>query len=110
MNHTLSPFPADTQSQHDAVAQAPSRTPQSRRVRSATRTDNYVARLAVADSVREDAYRVRYRSYVAGGHIEPNASGLFKDVYDDMPNASTIVIYDRDVPIASVRTCTLARG
>ncbi len=110
MNHTLSPFPADTQLQHEAVSHAPSKTPPSRRVRSTTRSEEYVARLAVADSVRDDAFRVRYRSYVAGGHIEPNASGLFKDVYDDMPNASTIVIYDRDVAIASVRTCTLARG
>ena len=69
MNHTLSPFPTDTQSQHDAVAQAPTKTPQARRVRSAARSEDYVARLAVADSVRNDAYRVRYRSYVAGGHI-----------------------------------------
>ncbi|RFC65277.1 hypothetical protein DYI37_05410 [Fulvimarina endophytica] len=47
---------------------------------------------------------------MAGGHIEPNVTERFSDVYDDMPNASTIVIYDADEPVASVRTCTFARG
>ncbi len=70
----------------------------------------YIGRLAITDDVRRDAYRVRYRSYVAGGYIKPNSSGLFSDSYDDMPNARTIVIYDQDMPLASVRTCTLARG
>ena len=110
MNHTLSPFPIGKQLQNNPVQQPPAKAPAARRVGSATRSHEYIAQLAVDDAVRDDAFRVRYRSYVAGRHIEPNTSGRFKDIYDDMPNASTIVIYDRGVAIASVRTCTLARG
>ena len=80
------------------------------RVGANKRVGSYLGRLAVTESVRRDAYRVRYRSYVAGGYIQPNATGLFSDAYDEMPNARTIVLYDQDVPLASVRTCTLARG
>ena len=78
--------------------------------RASTRRSFYIGRLAVADEVKRDAYRIRYRSYVAGGYIQPNSTGLFSDIYDEMPNAKTIVIYDREVPVASVRTCTFARG
>ncbi|WP_207445375.1 N-acyl amino acid synthase FeeM domain-containing protein [Roseomonas marmotae] len=70
----------------------------------------YYARLALADEVRRDAYKLRYLCYLNAGHIQPNSSGLFKDKYDELPNASTIVIYDHETPLASVRTCLLARG
>ncbi|MBS9721223.1 hypothetical protein JYU29_11045 [Tianweitania sp. BSSL-BM11] len=81
-----------------------------RKVRTSARPGSYIGRLATTDDVRRDAYRIRYRSYVAGGYIQPNATGLFSDSFDDMPNARTIVLYDRDLPVASVRTCTLTRG
>jgi ribosomal protein L34E len=110
MDHTLSSFPIGVQLQHESLLQPEAKVPPARRVGSATRCDEYIARLAVDDSVRDDAFRLRYCSYVAGNHIEPNTSCRFKDIYDDMPNASTIVIYDRGVAVASVRTCTLARG
>jgi hypothetical protein len=71
---------------------------------------SYYARLALTDDVKRDAYKLRYRCYLNAGHIEPNSSELFKDKYDDLPNASTIVIYDGETPLASVRTCLLARG
>lgn len=76
----------------------------------ANKTNGYYARLALADDVKRDAYKLRYLCYLNAGHIQPNASGMFKDKYDDLPNASTIVIYERDTPLASVRTCLLARG
>ena len=110
MNHALSTFPIDRQPQNNLVLQPPAKAPAARRVGPATRSNEYIAKLAVDDAVRDDAFRIRYRSYVARRHIEPNTSGRFKDIYDDMPNASTIVIYDRGVAIASVRTCILARG
>lgn len=77
---------------------------------SLTRRSGYAARLALSEEVRRDAYSLRYRSYVTAGYIQPDPAGLFKDRYDDLPNASTVVIYDQDVPVASVRTCLLARG
>jgi hypothetical protein len=78
--------------------------------KTSARSLTYEARLAISEETKRDAYRVRYRSYLAGGHIEPNDAKLFKDRYDDMPNASTVVIYDAGRPVASVRTCLLARG
>ncbi len=74
------------------------------------RSLTYEARLAISEETKRDAYRVRYRSYLAAGYIEPNDAKLFKDRYDDMPNASTVVIYDCGDAVASVRTCLLARG
>jgi ribosomal protein L34E len=71
---------------------------------------SYVARLATSEKVREDAYRLRYRSYLAGGFIDENSTGLFRDRYDDMFNADTVVLYDDEVPVASVRVCLLERG
>lgn len=110
MNHTLAQISTETDLHPAPADPSSSKTPPSRRVRSTTRPDSYVARLAVSDAVRDDAFDVRYRSYVAGGHIQPNAAERFRDNYDDIPNASTIVIYDGARAIASVRTCTLARG
>jgi N-acyl amino acid synthase FeeM len=76
----------------------------------APRQDQYFARLALDAQTRRDAYRLRYDSYVTAGFIEPNETRLFQDVYDDLPNCQTIVLYDQDEPVASVRTCLLAYG
>jgi hypothetical protein len=70
----------------------------------------YSARLALDHRTKQDAFRLRYDSYMASDYIEPNAARLFRDQYDDLPNCQTIVIYDNGVPAASVRTCTLALG
>jgi hypothetical protein len=70
----------------------------------------YDARLATSTKVQEDAYRLRYRSYLAGGFIEEAPSKIFRDRYDDLGNADTVVLYDDGVPVASVRVCLLERG
>jgi hypothetical protein len=67
----------------------------------------YSARLALDPQTREDAYRLRYASYLASGHIEPNETRLFLDPYDDLPNCQTMVIYEQGAAVASVRICTL---
>jgi hypothetical protein len=74
------------------------------------RQAEYTARLAVDPRTREDAFRLRYVSYLTSGYIKPNETRLFQDAYDDLPNCQTIVLYDDGVPVASVRTCTLAYG
>jgi N-acyl amino acid synthase FeeM len=74
------------------------------------RQAQYFARLALDPQTRRDAYRLRYNSYLTSGFIEPNETRLFQDIYDDFPNCQTIVLYDQDGPVASVRTCTLAFG
>ncbi len=77
---------------------------------STVRGVSYEARLACDVVTRRDVYSLRYRSYVAAGHIEPNETGLFSDSYDEMPNCKSVVIYQDGVAAASVRTCTLAYG
>lgn len=86
--------------------------PKERRIAPGTsaRGASYTARLAVAASTQEDAYRLRYRSYLSGGFITENPSEMFRDKYDDMLNANTVVIYDDETPVASVRVCLLERG
>src|ERR1700688_1281710 len=84
-------------------------SPQLRAVGSPRQTQ-YLARLALDRQTKEDAYRIRYDSYLASGFIEPNEPRLFQDHYDDLANCQTIVLYDQGVPLASVRTCTLASG
>ena len=74
------------------------------------RGSQYSARLALDRRTKEDAYRLRYASYLASGYIRPNELGLFQDQYDDLPNSQTVVVYDEGTPVASVRTCTLAFG
>lgn len=86
--------------------------PQKRRVApgAPARAAFYTARLAASAKVQDDAYRLRYRSYLAGGFIGENPSGRFHDHYDEMLNASTVVLYDDEAPVASVRVCLLERG
>ena len=74
------------------------------------KSPSYEARLACDPATKRDVYSLRYRSYVAAGHIEPNETELFSDIYDTMLNCKSVVIYQDGVPAASVRTCTLAYG
>jgi hypothetical protein len=74
------------------------------------RPTQYFARLALDPHTREDAYRLRYDSYLTSGFIEPNETRLFQDLYDELPNCQTTVLYNQGMPVASVRTCTLAFG
>lgn len=71
---------------------------------------DYIAKLAVDPKTHEDAYRLRYESYLTSGYIEPNESGRFVDDYDGMANSRTVVIYRDDVPLASVRVSFLVSG
>lgn len=70
----------------------------------------YGAVLASDEATRLDAFRLRYKCYLAGGHIEPREDELFRDIYDDMPNARTIVLYEGEEPVGSVRTSFLRHG
>lgn len=116
MFHRTSTRNVDPAPDHSASAVASYRgshlAPPRRRVVPGTSTRGaiYTARLATSDEVREDAYRLRYRSYLAGGFISENPTGLFHDRYDGSSNAETVVLYDEDAPIASVRICMLERG
>lgn len=68
----------------------------------------YTARLARDEATRHDAYSLRYLCYLDGGFIAPNKDKLFFDKFDGLPNTETVVVYEDDEPVASVRVCFLS--
>ena len=75
--------------------------------RPATKLHDLTARLAVNPQTQNDAYAVRYKSYLSGGYIDQKADGVFCDPYDTLPNSQSLVIYKQKRPVASVRVCIL---
>ncbi len=65
------------------------------------------ARMTLDRKTRTQAFALRHASYLAGGYIDERLSGLFSDPYDDLPNCVSIVVYKEELPVASVRLCTL---
>jgi hypothetical protein len=65
------------------------------------------ARMALDDQTKADAYSVRHASYLSGGYIDPMPGGIFSDADDLKPNSRSVVIYQWDQPVASVRMCLL---
>ncbi len=65
------------------------------------------ARLALDRKTRHQVFALRHASYLAGGYIDPRPQGLFSDPYDDAPNCLSLVVYKHQLPVASVRLCTL---
>ena len=78
-------------------------------VPSKSRAKTYRALVALEAGARRDAYTLRHSSYLDSGFIEPRAGGLFRDEFDDLDNAATIVVYDEERPVASVRVCFMSR-
>jgi hypothetical protein len=76
-------------------------------VRTQPREAGLTARIALDDRTRADAYAIRHASYLAGGYIDPIPGGLFSDADDLKPNSRSVVVYKQDLPVASVRLCTL---
>lgn len=68
----------------------------------------YTACPARDDKTRQDAYALRYLCYLDGGFIAPNKQKLFSDKFDELSNTETVVVYQGDEPIASVRVCFLS--
>lgn len=62
MDHTLSSFPIGEELQREATFKPAAKVPPARRIVSARRCNEYIAQLAIEDSVKDDAYRLRYRS------------------------------------------------
>ena len=70
-------------------------------------SNNYVVRMALDNATRQDAFRLRYESYLSQGHIAQNPTRMFMDAYDDIGNSRTVVVYDHRGPVGSVRLCLL---
>lgn len=50
-------------------------------------------------------YSMRYRSYSAEGYIEENSSLKFIDEYDNKPNSTCFLAYQKNKTIGSMRAC-----
>jgi hypothetical protein len=81
--------------------------PQKSKSAEAFRPVNLAARLAYDRKTKSDAYRLRHDSYLAGNYIDPMPGGLFSDSYDELPNSQSLVVYQHNRPVASVRLCLL---
>ena len=69
----------------------------------------YTAAIALDKQTAEDAFRVRYASYLESGFIDPNPDRIFRDEFDYLPNTTTIVVYHGEKAVASVRVCFLSQ-
>lgn len=78
-------------------------------IASKSRDKTYRAVVALDAGARRDAFALRHSSYLDSGFIEPRAGNLFHDEFDDLDNAVTIVVYDEERPVASVRVCFMSR-
>ena len=78
-------------------------------VTSAGRDKIYRAKLAFDEETQNDAFALRHSSYLDSGFIEPRSGGLFRDEFDNLKNAATIVVYDSARAVASVRVCFISK-
>lgn len=67
--------------------------------------DSYINVTAITDEQKHDVYTLRYNSYIADNSIEPNASGLFKDNFDNLENTQSYLTYKDNELIGTIRTC-----
>ena len=84
--------------------------PRTRTVFHLNRKKQYTATIVCNKRTAEDAFRLRYASYFDGGFIDENPKGSFSDEFDELANATTVVVYENDVPVGSVRVCFLSRA
>jgi hypothetical protein len=60
-------------------------------------------RRADTPAQKEEIYRLRYEAYMREGAIEPNATGMFHDAFDDAPNVWVIGTYIDGELASSIR-------
>jgi hypothetical protein len=63
----------------------------------------------VTEAQKKIAYSLRYKAYIADNQIEPRASGLFFDEYDDKENSFTYIVEYNGEPIGSIRACVYSK-
>lgn len=68
-------------------------------------TTELMARVADDEDTLKDAWLLRYESYSHHAYIDKNPDRLFKDELDFKPTSKTIVIYQNEQAIGSVRVC-----
>ncbi|MDE8347489.1 MAG: hypothetical protein POH28_15145 [Acidocella sp.] len=69
--------------------------------------NSITARLVVNENTHLEAQRLRYEAYRAAGYLAEHDGKLFSDVYDTKPTSQSVLLYQGDEPVASVRICQL---
>jgi hypothetical protein len=64
-----------------------------------------IARYACTNPRKEHAYRIRYQGYLSHGYIAPHPHESLSDQFDDERRAPSVVIYDGDRAVGTVRLC-----
>ena len=67
--------------------------------------DDYCLRPALDRKTKEVVYSLRYSAYLDVDAIEPNASGLFCDEFDDRSNCINHLLTRNGFTVAAIRTC-----
>lgn len=65
------------------------------------------AQIVATPELRRIVYKMRHDSYVAQGFLDPQASGLFTDRFDQSANSHSVLILRDGEPVASVRASIL---
>lgn len=64
-----------------------------------------VARYACNRRIIQHAYHIRYRGYLSHGYIVPHATEQLTDQFDDVAKAPSVVVYDNNHPVGTLRLC-----
>jgi hypothetical protein len=65
-----------------------------------------VARYACTHTRKEHAYRIRYQGYLSHGYIAPHPNGILFDHFDHEIRAPSVVIYDDNQAVGTIRLCS----
>ena len=69
------------------------------------RFNDIAVRFATTDTLRAEAYRIRYRAYMARGYILEKDTQSWEDEFDNAPSTRTAVLFKYGVPTATIRLC-----
>ena len=68
-------------------------------------SDKYVLHSCQTESEISTVFKLRYIAYRNVEAIPENAEAEFKDKYDSTGNSTTCLIYEENMPVASLRAC-----
>jgi hypothetical protein len=67
--------------------------------------NEYLLDPCLTENALSEAFRLRYTAYSNAGAIDKNPHAEFRDRYDLLENVRTCLVYERHIPVASIRAC-----
>lgn len=105
----LSKLTSRSQSTAESAEAAPSSaltfTPRQSNVIAGTAKFPFDMHVSTSTTDRDDAYRVRFRAYDAGGYAPEDAVDTFKDAADELPTTVVVTAYDAGKCVGTLRAC-----